>query len=73
MWKADVTEVTVAQASPHWALRLTQGKSNFYKWRVTLQPDPAAIFSLTVTMLEETLWVQAHSNFAHTAWLPAKS
>lgn len=45
----------VAQASPQRALGLTQGESNSYKWEVSLQADPAAIFSLTVMTLEETL------------------
>lgn len=73
MWKADTTDMMVAQASPHRALHLTQGKSNSYKWPVSLQPDPAAIFSLTAMTSEKTLWLWAHSNFGHTARWPAKS
>lgn len=67
LWKADTTEGVVAQASPLQALHPSQGKSNSHKWHISVQPDPAAIFSLTVITLEQTLWLQASSNFGHTA------
>lgn len=67
LWKADTTEGVVAQASPLQALHPSQSESNSHKWHISVQPDPAAIFSLTVITLEQTLWLQASSNFGHTA------